>query len=145
MYRTSEALESLRRFCWGSTVWRRVYKGGYLGAYPEFGFACPLLAQIADELRRKHPTVFAAHPLSYLWGFKYDNQLSGIELHADFAVINAHFWITPDDANLDPKSGGLVIWDHPATLDWDYNKYNSDSAAARKFLAHAGARSVTVP
>jgi hypothetical protein len=100
---------------------------------------------VLPPLRRKHPTVFAAHPLSYLWGFKYDNQLSGIELHADFAVINAHFWITPDDANLDPKSGGLVIWDHPATLDWDYNKYNSDSAAARKFLAHAGARSVTVP
>ena len=142
---TNEALDRLRRFCWGSTVWRRVYEGGYLGAFPEFGFACPLLAQIADELRCKYPAVFASHPLTQLWAFKYDSQLPGIRLHADFAAINVNFWITPDDANLDPKSGGLVIWDHPAPLDWDFAKYNRDSTAAREFLAQTGARSVTVP
>ena len=142
---TNEALDSLRRFCWGSTVWRRVYTGGYLAAQPKFGFACPLLAQIADELRRKYPTVFDLHPLTALWGFKYDSELGGVELHADFAAINANFWITPDDANLDAKSGGLIIWDNAAPFDWDFAKYNGDAAAAREFLAHAGARSVTVP
>src|SRR5262249_25116658 len=141
---TNVALDSLRRFCWGSTVWRKVYRGGYLGASPEFGFACPLLAQIADELRRKYPTVFA-HPLTQLWAFKYDSQLAGIGLHADFAAINVNFWITPDDANLDPKSGGLVIWDKAAPFDWHFAKYNTDTTAAREFLANAGARSVTVP
>ena len=58
---TPEALEGLRRFCWGSTMWRRPYKNGYLGATPETGFACPLLAQIADELRDVFPTVIAKH------------------------------------------------------------------------------------
>jgi tetratricopeptide (TPR) repeat protein len=142
---TNEALDGLRRFCWGSTVWRRVYKGGYLGATPEFGFACPLLFQIADELRRMYPAVFASHPLELLWAFKYDSQLPGIGLHADFAAINVNFWITPDDANLDPKSGGLVIWDKAAPLNWNFAKYNADKTAAREFLAHAGAQSVTVP
>ena len=142
---TKAALERLRRFCWGSTVWRRVYKGGYLGAFPEFGFACPLLAQIAEELRRAYPAVFASHPLAQLWAFKYDSQLPGIGVHADFAAVNVNFWITPDDANLDPKSGGLVIWDRPAPLDWDFAKYNTDTTAMREFLAQSGARSVTVP
>jgi tetratricopeptide (TPR) repeat protein len=142
---TNEALDSLRRFCWGSTVWRSVYEGGYLGAFPEHGFACPLLALIADELCRSYPILFASHPLAQLWAFKYDSQLSGIGIHADFAAINVNFWITPDDANLDPKSGGLIIWDNPAPLDWDIAKYNNDTTAAREFLAHAGARSVTVP
>jgi Tfp pilus assembly protein PilF len=141
---TNEALDSLRRFCWGSTVWRSVYDG-YLGAFPEFGFACPLLAKIADELPRRYPIVFASHPLTQLWAFKYDSQLSGIGIHADFAAINVNFWITPDDANLDPKSGGLVIWDKAAPLDWDFAKYNTDITAAREFLVHAGAQSVTVP
>jgi hypothetical protein len=125
-------------------VWRSVYDG-YLGAFPEFGFACPLLAKIADELPRRYPIVFASHQLTQLWAFKYDSQLSGIGIHADFAAINVNFWITPDDANLDPKSGGLVIWDKAAPLDWDFAKYNTDITAAREFLAHAGARSVTVP
>jgi hypothetical protein len=38
-----------------------------------------------------------------------------------------------------------VVWDAPAPLDWDLAKYNDDPAAARDFLARAGARSVTVP
>ena len=143
---TNEALDGLRRFCWGSTVWRRVYEaGGYLGAPPEFGFACPLLAQIVDELRRKYPTVLASHPLTALSGFKCDSQLPPIGVHADFAAISVNFWITPDDANLDPKSGGLIIWDHAAPLDWDFAKYNTDKTAARKFLAHVGAKSGTIP
>ena len=75
--------------------------------------------------------MFASHPLSQLWAFKYDSQLSGITLHADFAAINVNFWITPDDANLDSNRGGLVIWDHAAPVDWGFAKYNTDSAAAR--------------
>jgi tetratricopeptide (TPR) repeat protein len=142
---TSKALSNLRRFCWGSTVWEKVYERGYLGAFPESGLACPLLTQIADELRRKYPTVFASHPLSQIWAFKYDSQLPGIGIHADFAAINVNFWITPDDANLDPKSGGLVIWDKAAPLDWNFAKYNGDATAAHEFLAEAGARSVTIP
>jgi len=143
---TNEALDGLRRFCWGSTVWRRVYEaGGYLGAPPEFGFACPLLVQIDDELRRKYPTVFASHPLTALSGFKSDSQLPPIGVHADYSAINVNFYITPDDANLDPKSGGMIIWDHAAPRDWDYAKYNRDKTAAREFLAHVGAQSMTIP
>src|SRR6202034_2256432 len=58
---TPEALAGLRRFAWGSTMWRRSYSHGYLGAVPEQGFACPLLAQIADELRIVFPSVMGDH------------------------------------------------------------------------------------
>jgi hypothetical protein len=142
---TDEALDKLRRFCWGSTIWRKVYPSGYLGAMPEHGFACPLLAQIDEELRSTYPAILGRHPLLQFWGFKYDSRLSGIAIHADFAAVNVNFWITPDDANRDPESGGLIVWDVPAPLDWGFAKYNDDPAAARNFLAQAGARSVTVP
>ena len=142
---TAAALEKLRLFCWGSTIWRHIYSDGYLGAFPETGLGCPLLAQIADEMRLAYPTIFQDHPLRRLWAFKYDSKLKGIKLHADFAAVNVNFWITPDDANLDPAGGGLVVWDVPAPLDWDFNRYNNDVAASREFLARAGARSTTVP
>jgi hypothetical protein len=57
---TEDALDRLRRFCWGSTIWRKVYREGYLGAMPEHGFACPLLAQIADELRSTYPAILGS-------------------------------------------------------------------------------------
>ena len=142
---TEEGLEALRRFCWGSTVWRKPYRQGYLGAFTDAGFACPLLAQIADELREVFPTVVEDHGLVNTWGFKYDSSLSGIRIHADQAAVNVNFWITPDEGNLNPESGGMVIWDAAAPDDWEIERYNGDDDAVRAFLAEANAEAITVP
>jgi hypothetical protein len=142
---TQKALETLRRFCWGSTVWRKNYDDGYLGATLDCGFACPILAQIAAELQSTFPAILGAHGLRMMWGFKYDSSLHGIRIHADQAAVNVNFWITPDEANRDSAHGGLVVWDKTAPLDWDTSQYNGDEAAARAFLVRHGAKPVTVP
>ena len=84
--------------------------------------ACPLLFQIAAELRQTFPDIFKHHPLNQAWVYKYDSQLSGINPHADFAAVNVNFWITPDAALEDETAGGLVVWDKEAPLDWDFEK-----------------------
>jgi hypothetical protein len=144
---TEEALERLRQYCWRSTMWHKSYPNGYLGAMPEHGFACPLIAQIADELRETYPAIIGDQPLLRWWGFKYTTQRKGINIHADFAAVNVNFWITPNEANLDPESGGLVIWDKPAPLEWTFAQYNNPNAGEtiRKFLADTGAKAITVP
>jgi tetratricopeptide (TPR) repeat protein len=140
------ALDELRRFCWGSTVWRKAYANGYLGAFFADGFACPLLAQIAADLAAKLPGIIRKRPLRQLWGFKYDTERHGIAVHADEAAVNVNFWITADEANLDADSGGLVIWDVPAPLDWAFAKYqNNDSSDIRAFLETQRATSIRVP
>ena len=142
---TPEALEKLRRYCLESSIWKRNYPDGYLGAMPESGFAPPLLAQIAEELSTAFPAIFGEHTLHMWWGFKYDSALKGIAVHADAAAVNVNFWITPDEANRNPDNGGLVVWDVSAPEDWSFEQYNGDVAAARRFLAGAGAKPVTVP
>ena len=142
---TQEALDGLRRFCRGSDIWHTAYNQGYLGAFPESGFAAPLLAQIVEELSATFQEIFADHPLRYHWAFKYDSKLDGIGIHADEAAVNVNFWITPDEANLDPEGGGLVIWDKQAPLDWDFAKFNADESAAYDFLAKSGAKPVKIP
>jgi tetratricopeptide (TPR) repeat protein len=141
---TAEALGKLRRFCLESTVWRKVYDGGYLGAFPEHGFAPPLLAQIAEELRAVYPAIIEDYPLLHFWAFKYDSSLLGIKKHADFAAVNVNFWITPDEANLDPEHGGLVVWDVAAPLDWNFAKYNAAEEDILSFLAREKAKPVTI-
>jgi hypothetical protein len=142
---TDEAVAQLRRYCLGSHIWHTPYPQGYLGAFPESGFAAPLLAQIAEELSATFQDIFAAHPLRYHWAFKYDSSLDGIGVHADEAAVNVNFWITPDAANLDPESGGLVIWDKKAPPDWGFAKFNADEKAIYAFLAESGAKPVIVP
>ena len=141
---TPEALEGLRCFCHGSAIWRDTFDG-YVGARPQSGFACPLLAQIAGELAQAYPAIFQDHPLLFAWAFKYQQGLSGTRVHADFAAVNVNFWITPDDANLDRETGGLVVWDKAAPLDWDFERYNADEEAIRDFLARSGAQPTRIP
>jgi tetratricopeptide (TPR) repeat protein len=142
---TKDALEKLRRFCLESTVWHQVYEGGYLGAFPEHGFAPPLLAQIAEELRATYPAIIEDHPLLHFWAFKYDSSLHGIKKHADFAAVNVNFWITPDEANLDPEHGGLVVWDKAAPQDWDFARYNAAEDDISAFLKAQDSTPVTIP
>lgn len=141
-----EALEKLRRYCAGSTIWRKVYDAGYIGATPEDGFACPLLAQIAEEIRDVYAPIFAPHHFHYLGAFKYDSELStGTNIHADNSAVNVNFYIAPDDANLDPESGGMDIWDVAMPDGIDMRVYNGDEAAAREFLRASKARVTTIP
>jgi len=141
-----EALASLRRFCLESTIWfDTLYGGGYVGCTCEDGFICPLLLQIAEEQRLALPRIFGEDRIHGLWGYKYDSRQSGIKVHADFAAVNVNFWLTPDDANLDPNHGGLVIWDKEAPLEWDFNDYNSNTSRIQQFLQESGAKPFTVP
>ena len=138
---TEEALTALRRFCMGSNVWRTGLDG-YLGAFPEHGFSAPLLAQIAEEFREVFSGICRDLPLKYAWAFTYDDTLDGVHIHADDAVVNVNFWITPDDANLDPDSGGLLVWDVPAPRDWDFTQFAGRQPQVRDFLAQHDAKAV---
>lgn len=139
-----EALAALREFCLGSTVWRRPYPYGYVGAFPEDGFACEAIFQLVRDLKFAFPTALRKLRLCHWWAFVYDSQLRGIDVHGDDAEVTVNLWITPDSANLDSKSGGLIIWDKPAPRNWSFNRINSDGSTIRKYLADSGARPTTV-
>jgi len=147
---TPEALTSLRKFCLDSTFWYDCdHPNGYLGAYLQDGFVSPLLLQIAEELSGGLPGIFSNHRLMQLWAYKYDSRMSGIDIHADFAAINVNFWITPSDSNEDPDSGGMVIWDVEAPLEWTMGEYNTydpvQQNTIRKFLNDNSASRIVVP
>jgi len=151
---TPSALDSIRKFLLGSTIWFDIKIGGYLGAYLKDGLACPLLLQIADDLRVNFPKIFKNHQLKQLWAYKYDsraykdnNGLTGIKAHADQAAVNVNFWITPSAANLNPKSGGLVVHNTPAPLDWDFKAYNHYNSGEKiiKFLENSSCEKSIVP
>ena len=140
---TPEALSALRSFCLESTVWFDFKDdNGSLGAYLSDGFSCGLLFQIAEELRQTFPRIFGDQKLRQMWARKYDSQRLGIERHIDAAAVNVNFWITPDDANLDPDSGGLEVYTSEAPPDWDFAKLSKDQEALRELVAGGGSEVV---
>ncbi|MCU7646535.1 tetratricopeptide repeat protein [Pseudomonas piscis] len=144
---TPQALQQLQAFCLQSTVWHtNRYAHGRLGAFFREGFNCPLLLQVAEQIQQYFPKVIGTrHPLLQLWGFKYGHDQPATYPHADFAAVNVNFWITPDDANLDKNSGGLVIYDVEAPMDWDFETYNRQGDRIDAFLRASGAQPLVIP
>jgi tetratricopeptide (TPR) repeat protein len=128
------ALASLRSFCEEATIWKIDNPRGYVGAVLAQGFSPHVLLELSDALRRAMPGVLADQPLMQAWGFKYDQRMQGINMHADFANVNVNFWITPDEACADPDSGGLVVYDVPVPKSWTFAEYNTESEKLAAYL-----------
>ena len=141
---TPDALAAVRRFCLESTIWNNI-KPGYLGAYFFDGFCSELLLRLAWELRQSFPRIMRGLPLQMMWGYKGDQTLPGLAVHADEAAVNVNFWITDDEANLDKEHGGLLVWPQDAPRDWGFTKFNKDAASIQRYLESIGGEPVRVP
>lgn len=125
-----EARTALLRHCHNSTYWFEIKGAGYLGAYLREGFSDPLILRIATELRQRLPRILGSLPLKMTWAYSYEQSMVGINPHADFAAVNVNFWITDDEANADPDTGGLVVFKKPAPKDWSFERYNTASISS---------------
>mmetsp|Transcript_27895 Transcript_27895/g.41170 ORF Transcript_27895/g.41170 Transcript_27895/m.41170 type:complete len:429 (-) Transcript_27895:154-1440(-) len=146
------ALERIRRILLESNVFYQTKMpkkfGTYAGAYIDDGLYDKILLQLAFELNQALPKVMKNHSLKYLWAYKYDSDYSngGINIHADQAAVNVNLWITPEDANLDKSTGGLVIFTAKPPSNWDFAAYNTDTErVTRDILAPSNFHNVTVP
>ena len=141
------ALASLRDFCLYSTLWfGNRYAHGRLGAFFRDGFNAPLLIQIAEELQATFPRIIGhTHLLQQIWGFKYGHAQPATNPHADFAAVNVNFWITPDDANLDPRTGGMLVYDLEAPPDWPFKTYNENGARIAALLREKQSAATYIP
>jgi tetratricopeptide (TPR) repeat protein len=138
------ALDALRRFCRESTIWNHL-NVGYLGAYFYDGFCCELLLRLAREFRERFPRIVRGLPLQMMWAYKCDATLDALGTHADSAAVNVNFWITEDEANLDPEHGGLLVHTQDAPREWGFAKFNIDRQAIERHLESTGSTPLRVP
>jgi Tfp pilus assembly protein PilF len=146
---TPEALASLRDFCLESTIFFDYTGERFVSSRSNQGFNCDLLYQMAEELASSLPGVLGGHALKNMWVYRYNNQSEGVAEHTDDGAVTFNFWITPDDANLNPGGGGLVVYAKEQPLDWDWERYNREKYGADmkreidEFLSDA--ETITIP
>ena len=143
---TPRALALLNRYLLESTIWHDFsHIGGFVAAYLEDGLACPLLLQIADELRQAFPELLGGCPLTQAWAFKAVEADAAVDVHADDAAITVNFWVTPTEANLEPGRGGLAICRVPPPADWQIEDYEADQDRIVTFLEQNAGDTLIVP
>ena len=152
-------LQRVRDYLLFSTFWYEAKLpryGRYVGAYLGDGMHDTLLLEIAYDLHRAMPRVMKDHALKELWSYKYESSdderhedhRTGIHVHADDAMVNVNRWITPDEANLDRTSGGLVVYTikPPTELVGSFQDFNSNwEYVEQRLLRPNGYANVTVP
>jgi len=143
---TQHALVRLRRYLLESTIWHDFsHIRGFVASYLEDGLACPLLLQVAHELRIVIPELLSHAPLTQAWAFKGLESGAAIDIHADDAAVSVNFWITPTAANLTADHGGLVICRVPPPPDWKVMDYGGDRARIVAFLEQNAGKRLIVP
>lgn len=142
---TPAARQELWRFCMESTVWFQMTFKNEVSATLFNGFCCPLLLQIAQELRQRLPGLLGGQPLSLAWAYKYCGPFSGLGPHADDGAVAVNFWLTPDEANEDPERGGLVIWDRIVPEHYLRRDRQTQQQIIQSLIDEPGATAVTVP
>ena len=113
-----EALQSLRAFCLDSTIWSLIEYEDEIESNLLTGFSCPLIFQIATEIKLAFPKIFGPYPFTSCWAYKYFEKKSGLGVHCDDGTVSINFWITPDQANNNPETGGLVLWNKRVSRDF---------------------------
>lgn len=131
------AFASLRDYLLRSTIWHDFsHIDGFVAAYLEDGLACPLLLQIADELRKIFPELLARHPLTQAWAFKAVIPNAAVDIHSDDGAVSINFWMTPVEARRgSAEHGGLGICLASPPPDWIVRNYDKDKDRATRFLA----------
>jgi tetratricopeptide (TPR) repeat protein len=119
-----EALGRLRQFLLESTIFIG-NSPDLLATYMQTGLSCDLAFQLVDEVARKLERIIHGQRLANLWCFKHGHKGAGVKPHADEASVTVSLWLTPDEANQDPESGGLIIYDKLHPKDWDFHSLNT--------------------
>jgi len=139
-----EALERLRRSVLESTIWNDfTHIDGFVATYLENGLASPLMLQIVGALRET--AAFRGLPLVQGWAFKGMTSAGRIGMHADDAKLSVNFWITPDDANLEPEHGGLIIHRALPPEGWSLKNYDEDRGEIERWIAENDTDPVEIP
>ena len=142
---TPQAIEAMRKYCLESTFWYDVHYNGDVGAGIENGFCSPLVIQFAQDMRAALPGILGDYQFSSCWAYKYLKDVSGISTHADEGAVSINFWITPDDANLNPETGGIEFWNKKAPYNYFSKSHPEKTIDAETVLKEPDAKSVYIP
>ena len=128
-----------------SNIWKESCPNGYLGTFPEHGFSSSLLARISIDLKNIYSMIFEKLIMKNLWGLKYDSKYLGKKLFAYDAEVSVKFWITPDEANLNANSGGLIVWNEAFSKNCKFENCNDNFSSMREALKSKSSKKIKIP
>ena len=115
-----------------------IYSGGYKTLNFSPSSPPPIIQETVNAI--KDTKEIKGRYISQAWFFIYDNECSGVTVHADTGYKNVSIWLTPDCYVKDQSKNGLIVWDKKYPKDWTWEDYNKNEKKIRLYLKMSGAR-----
>ncbi len=107
-------------------------------------FDLPIVKDVAAAVTERLPRIFDRLALVQHIAFMHQRN-NGLCAHSDTGLVTVDVWLTPEEFNLEPESGGLVLYDVKRESDQDIHQFNARPWCVEYFKAHTRGGSVTVP
>jgi len=107
-------------------------------------FDHPLLHSLIRELKAQLPTVLQGSECVANLAFMYIRN-EGLHPHSDLAAVTVNTWMTPDEFNLEPDSGGLILHDVKRTEEMMVHEFNAAPYCVEYFEKNTKGQKVVIP
>ena len=116
---------------------RALYSKYYDTIYPEYAAIDYFIPQdyIMDTIIKEF-----RHNLSVLpkfqraWSFVYDNESTGVGIHADPSQFNVNVWVSNDESVKNKTCNGLLIYKIIPPTDWPRNDWNTNPVKVKNYI-----------
>lgn len=107
-------------------------------------FELPEAAMIATEIKERLPNLLGKLELVQHIAFWHQKN-AGLYAHSDTGAVSLNIWLTPDEFNLDPKTGGLILYDVKRTDNMNIHEFNAAPYSTDYFRANTRGGQVKIP
>jgi hypothetical protein len=126
---------------------RALYSKYYDTIYPEYAAIDYFIPQdyIMDTIIKEF-----RHNLSVLpkfqraWSFVYNNESTGVLLHADPSQFNVNVWVSSDESVKNKTYNGLQIYKIIPPPSWDREDWNGNYEKARNYIDSKNIKPVNI-
>ncbi|MGH3831283.1 MAG: hypothetical protein ACRDRS_12700 [Pseudonocardiaceae bacterium] len=95
----------------------------------------PEIQSVAVELKKQLPKILDGLEFVRCWSFMHQRNV-GLKVHADDGAVAVNVWMTPDEFNLLPQAGGLVLFDVKRDPTMLIHEFNTVERAEQYYKEH---------
>ena len=90
---------------------------------------------ITDTITKEFRHKLSALPkFQRAWSFVYNNESTGVDLHADPSQFNVNVWVSSDESVKNKTCNGLLIYKIIPPTDWPRNNWNTNPVKVKNYI-----------
>jgi len=102
------------------------------------------ITEVAHAIKESLPDLLHDMELVQYIAFWHQRN-AGLYAHSDTGAVTLNLWLTPDEYNLDPTTGGLILYDVKRRDDMLIHEFNAAPYSTDYLAANTKGQSVTIP